>query len=391
MQQKLTAPNVDTAAYTDLNRLSQLKVGNRDSEANVRKVAQEFESLFLNQMLKSMRAATDVLADKNSPTHSQAAQQYRDLHDQQLSITLARQGKGLGLADYLSNQLAQRGAHKTLGTASSSATGAGAIRDDSKFLAMRRLSLPAPSAAPTTATAMASAAYSSAAQIAGYLTTPSAVGRSARLDRAGAPLNGTRPLPATLDDSSVEAVGKGLFGTSEAQFQSQEEFIATLLPMAEKAAQQLGIEPHFLVAQAALETGWGRSMIRTAAGENSHNLFGVKANNWQGSATAALTTEYVDSAPIKEVANFRVYDSFEQSFNDYAMLLQGNQRYRAALQAAVQDRQGSEQFVKELQKAGYATDPNYAKKVIQIAKKVQQTHQNMAETDNFGLPIHTRG
>ena len=160
--------------------------------------------------------------------------------------------------------------------------------------------------------------------------------------------------------------------------------------MAEKAARQLGVDPHFLVAQAALETGWGRSMIRTANGGKSHNLFDIKSTAWRGDSAQVTTTEYVDGVPMKEVAGFRVYTSFEQSFNDYATLLQSNERYQDALQAATQKEGGSEQFMQELQKAGYATDPRYARKVIQIARKVQQTYQDIAEA-GATPPIRTRG
>ena len=98
----------DSGSYSDLNRLNQLKVGkDRDSEENVRKVAQEFESLFMNEMLKSMRSATEVMSQDN-PFNSQASKQYQDMHDQQLSVTLSKEGGGIGLADVLVRQLAKQ-------------------------------------------------------------------------------------------------------------------------------------------------------------------------------------------------------------------------------------------------------------------------------------------
>src|SRR5690606_10963712 len=98
---------LDSGSYSDLNRLNQLKVGkDRDGEENVRKVAQEFESLFLNEMLKSMRSANDVLA-KDNPFNSEATKHHQDMHDKQLSVTLSKEGGGIGLADVLMRQLAK--------------------------------------------------------------------------------------------------------------------------------------------------------------------------------------------------------------------------------------------------------------------------------------------
>ena len=96
----------DSGAFTDLNRLNNLKVGDRESDGNMRKVAQEFESLFLNEMLKSMRSANEVLG-KDNPLNTPAAKQYQEMYDQQLSVTLSRQGGGIGLADVLMRQMSK--------------------------------------------------------------------------------------------------------------------------------------------------------------------------------------------------------------------------------------------------------------------------------------------
>jgi flagellar protein FlgJ len=175
---------------------------------------------------------------------------------------------------------------------------------------------------------------------------------------------------------------------SKTRFNSSEEFIATMLPMAEKAAERLGIEPRFLVAQAALETGWGKSMIRQKDGSNSHNLFGIKATGWKGESATVMTTEYVNGTATRERAGFRAYDSFEQSFDDFVSLLENNDRYRTAIQVA-SNTGDSERFVKELQKAGYATDPQYARKISQIARKMQ-TYQTVADANSVPA-MRTRG
>ncbi|WP_079459463.1 glucosaminidase domain-containing protein, partial [Pseudomonas aeruginosa] len=130
----------------------------------------------------------------------------------------------------------------------------------------------------------------------------------------------------------------------------------------------------YLVAQAALETGWGKSIIRQQDGGSSHNLFGIKTGSrWDGASARALTTEYEGGKAVKEVAAFRSYSSFEQSFHDYVSFLQGNDRYQNALDSAA----NPERFMQELQRAGYATDPQYARKVAQIARQMQ-TYQAVA-------------
>ena len=141
-----------------------------------------------------------------------------------------------------------------------------------------------------------------------------------------------------------------------------------MLPMAEQAAKRIGIDPRYLVAQAALETGWGKSVMRNTDGSSSHNLFGIKASgNWQGEQARAITSEFRDGQFVKETAAFRSYDSYQDSFHDLVSLLQNNSRYQDAVSVADKP----EQFVRELQKAGYATDPNYASKISQIARQMK--------------------
>ncbi|WP_313023825.1 flagellar assembly peptidoglycan hydrolase FlgJ [Pseudomonas lopnurensis] len=380
---------LDSGSYTDLNRLSQLKVGkDRDGEENVRKVAQEFESLFLNEMLKSMRSATEVLA-KDNPLNSQASKQYQDMYDQQLSVSLSKEGGGIGLADVLVRQLSKQTESvsrsnpfaqvaQTEGAAwpSKPAAAAEPARDDSRLLNQRRLALPG---------------RASERQLANV----SATNPAPASDGTPQPLVSLDWQPATafaapqdkpLTVNGVEAAAAR--SPSKTRFASPEEFIATMMPMAEKAAERLGVEPRFLVAQAALETGWGKSMIRQKDGSNSHNLFGIKATGWKGASATVTTTEFVDGKATRERAGFRAYESFEHSFNDYVNLLENNDRYRTAIQVA-SNTGDSERFVKELQKAGYATDPQYARKINQIARKMQ-TYQTVADAGSTPV-MRTRG
>lgn len=418
----------DSGAYTDLNRLNSLKVGDRDSEANLRKVAQEFESVFVGQMLKSMRSANDVLA-KDNPMNSEAVKQYQDMYDQQLSVSLAHQGNGIGLQDVLMRQLsktksvAHTGANPfarpdpsqhALGAVRNGSVEAQAAaassRNDMALLNQRRLALPSKSVdrllagivpgdtqatkantlvradaphanllhpqathnrinVPGTAPASVEAAVASSAateQHDGQASSGAAYGDWTQpyASAPKAPTDGARTLAQV-----PLAPGK-------AAFANHEEFIATMLPMAQEAAARIGVDPKVLVAQAALETGWGKSVLRQGDGASSHNLFNIKAgSSWKGDTARAVTAEYENGQVVKETAQFRAYDSFADSFHDLVNLLQNNDRYQGVVNAA----DNPEQFVKELQKAGYATDPRYASKIASIAKQLE-SYENYASS-----------
>ncbi|MCG9554128.1 flagellar assembly peptidoglycan hydrolase FlgJ [Vibrio sp. Isolate31] len=151
-------------------------------------------------------------------------------------------------------------------------------------------------------------------------------------------------------------------------FDSPESFVTSMKPYAEKAASALGVDSSLLLAQAALETGWGSKMIKNSLG-NSNNLFNIKADrSWKGDKVATQTLEFHGKTAVKESASFRSYSSFEDSFNDYVKFLNENPRYETALQ-----HQGnSENFIKGIHQAGYATDPNYADKVLRVKAKIDE-------------------
>ncbi|MBO9550271.1 flagellar assembly peptidoglycan hydrolase FlgJ [Pseudomonas sp.] len=369
----LVSSHADSGAYTDLNRLSSLKHGDRDSDANVRKVAQEFESLFISEMLKASRKASDVLADDN-PMNSETVKQYRDMYDQQLAVSMSREGGGIGLQDVLVRQLSK---HKSTPVNTSpfprvdgnaptlwgnkvadpvQATQSTATRNDVAALNSRRLALPGKLTDRLLAGIVPSAASPAAATNAAAV--PARDGQ--RVARAVAiPDNGLR--------ITGRAVAQPPLAPKKA-FADSDEFVATMLPMAEQAAKRIGVDPRYLVAQAALETGWGKSVMRNSDGSSSHNLFGIKASsNWEGDSARAITSEFRDGQFVKETAAFRSYDSYQDSFHDLVSLLQSNSRYQDAVKSA----DNPEQFVRELQKAGYATDPNYASKISQIARQMK--------------------
>ncbi|TWC68911.1 flagellar protein FlgJ [Pseudomonas sp. SJZ103] len=400
----------DSGSYSDLNRLNQLKVGDKNSEGNMRKVAQEFESLFLNEMLKSMRSATDALG-KDNPLNTPAAKQYQEMYDQQLAVSLSREGGGIGLADVLMRQMQK---NKPVDAQAATLQGPAAAE------AVKKVDVPTQIAAGTQAEGPLGRSNGQRPLWAYRVAEPQA-GAAATHSNDIALMNQRRiALPSKLTDRLLAgivpstdtttvaqaaplrnnaaadnvvnstartfAVPSGrmqVYGRAVAQpplapvkkaFSSQDEFVATMLPMAKAAAARIGVDPKYLVAQAALETGWGKSVMRAEDGSSSHNLFGIKAGqSWQGGQARAITSEFRDGAMVKETAQFRSYDSYQDSFHDLVTLLQSNDRYKEVVKSA----DNPEQFVRELQKAGYATDPAYASKISQIAKTMN-SYQNYA-------------
>ncbi|CCP08040.1 flagellar assembly peptidoglycan hydrolase FlgJ [Erwinia amylovora] len=151
------------------------------------------------------------------------------------------------------------------------------------------------------------------------------------------------------------------------QGSSSQPFIQRLLRPALQAAQSSGIHPHLILAQAALESGWGKREIPSSDGKPSHNLFGIKASaDWQGKTTEITTTEYRNGSPHKVKAAFRVYDSYTEALTDYSRLLSNNPRYRHVAQST-----SAEQGAHALQAGGYATDPAYASKLKSIIQQVK--------------------
>ncbi|RMG57732.1 MAG: flagellar assembly peptidoglycan hydrolase FlgJ [Gammaproteobacteria bacterium] len=174
------------------------------------------------------------------------------------------------------------------------------------------------------------------------------------------------PEPQSTDEGKMAATGMGQGREAAPELpQEPEAFVHTLLPLARPAAERLGVEPAALVAQAALETGWGRHVMRLPDGRSSHNLFGIKAGpDWQGERVRVPTLEYRDGIARREMAEFRAYPDLEAAFNDYADFISGSPRYRAMLEAG-----GGRAWAEALQRAGYATDPQYAEKLVAILQR----------------------
>lgn len=283
-------PSADV--YTDINSLQNIKNTENKDEA-LKKVAQQFESIFVNQMLKSMREANAVF-EEDSLFNSQESNFYRDMHDQQLALTLSH-GRGMGIADALYRQLSSQ-QH----------------------------------------------------------------GEAAPIDRniqAYKPIAAAAPVAPEPVKASV---------SNQTSASSPEEFIQSLLPKVKAAAKALGIDPEVLVAQAALETGWGKKVIADNTGKPSNNLFNIKANNWSGGSVSAATLEFSNGKVAKETAAFRQYDSVEESVKDYVAFIKNNPRYSDFAHGV----KSAEEYIHGIANAGYATDPSYADKVLSVLERV---------------------
>lgn len=268
-------PVVSTAH--DFHGMARLRAdAARESPEATREAARQFEALFVQMMLKSMRSAGAVLGQQRDTT-------YEEMFDRQVAMEMTRQ-RSLGLADMLVRQLGGTG---------------------------------------------------------GPDWQPQAAARAM-------PVAASPAVAGARNDWRPE---------------DRQQFVRDVWPLAERAAARLDVDPRALVAQAALETGWGSRLIRDGSGVSANNLFGIKADGrWDGERVSVLTLEYEDGLPRPQRAQFRAYPDLRSAFDDYVNFLEANPRYRGAL-----DHGGSTRdFVRGLQDAGYATDPRYAEKIENI-------------------------
>ena len=290
-----SSTSTSNALAVDIRSLNALKyeAGTASSAQVTREAAKQFESLFMRELIKSMREATM----KSGLLEGGQADLGQDMLDQQLSVSMS--GMQGGLSEAIARQLSRQmgGADPSLSVPST-------------------LSLPGVTSRSATSTPVV-----------------------------------TGPVP------------KGRDG-----------FVQSLSATAERVAQDSGIPASFLLGQAGHVTGWGNREFMNADGSTSFNLFGIKAGKgWTGKVAEITTTEYINGKAQKVTAKFRAYDSYEDSFRDYARLINDSPRYEKAQATA---RTGSAvAYAAELQKAGYATDPEYAKKLsgaINSALRVQR-------------------
>ena len=304
-----------------------------DPEAGVDGAAQQFEALFIQMMMKSMREATPSSGLMNSS----ATDTYQSMLDQQWSQVMA--SRGMGLADVLVEQLERQGA------ISKAEPTANADQELQALIA----------GIPRGTPRVLDDAFSVAP---GATGTTSSQGSGQFLAELEAIRQGVEK-GNTVDESALNQREPTASGHVD-------QFIHTLAAPAQAASANTGVPAELILAQAALETGWGRHEIATRNGNNSHNLFGIKAgSHWQGETTDIVTHEYINGRRTPVVDTFRVYESFEHAFTDYASLISNNPRYAGVVQAP-----SAEQAAQELQRGGYATDPRYADKLVAVMKSM---------------------
>ncbi len=284
----------------DAGSLNSLKLqAGQNSQAAIKETAKQFESLFMRELIKSMREATM----KSGMLDNAGSDLGTDLLDQQLAVQMS--GKPGGLSDLIAAQLSRQ-----MGLDGANAAGTGISSSQAASL--------------------------------------SALQRS----------------------NSLAAYGKNAVKPTA----SQSNFVERHTEAAIRIEKESGIPASYMVGQAGLETGWGKFEIKRAGGQPSYNLFGIKATaGWKGKTAEVTTTEYVNGVAKKMVAKFRAYDSYDESFRDYARLISESPRY-----AKVMTQTGSAQaFASGLQRAGYATDPQYAAKLSRTIETTQRLQQRM--------------
>ncbi|BEU23007.1 flagellar assembly peptidoglycan hydrolase FlgJ [Paraburkholderia caribensis] len=271
----------------------------------MKSAAKQFDAVFTQMMLKSMRDATP----SDGPFDSHDTATFTSMMDQQLSQQMS--SKGIGVADAMLKQLMRN---------------SGMSPDDAN-------------AGNNVALNALAKAYSNPANN-GALK----MGRGYSANSA--------LTPAVRGDGSSDKV---------------DAFVDKLAAPAQAASAATGIPARFIIGQAALESGWGKREIRKTDGTTSHNIFGIKAtDDWNGKTVATVTTEYINGRPQRVVEKFRAYDSYEEAMTDYASFLKSNPRYAQVINSS-RDVNG---FAQGMQRAGYATDPHYAKKLISIMQKM---------------------
>ena len=355
LTQAATTLAADGRSLDSLKRQAQ-----KDPQAAVKAAAQQFEALFMQMVLKSMREATPKSGLFDSPANDL----YTGMLDQQMATKMSQ--SGTGLADVIVRQLTRHMAPPAAPGAAVSAPAA----------------TPAASAASSAAPATSAAA--SAARVDRYAelsrphpkalsrydemaraTPRSEAIRAAYLARGEAP---TATAASTVTSVTAPTAASTTTTAAHAPTSPQRAFITRHWDSALAAQRATGIPAQFVISQAALESGWGKGEIRGSDGLPSYNLFGIKATGgWQGRTVDVVTTEYDNGVPKKVVEKFRAYNNYSEAFRDWAQLLASNPRYADVI-ARGRDAQG---FAHGLQRAGYATDPAYGDKLSRVIASVQ--------------------
>lgn len=350
-------PRVDPNSLAiDGSALNGLKNAKSDSPEAIRAVARQFEGVLMNMMLKSMRDTVP----QDGITDNEQSKMFMGMLDQQLTTQLSQ--KGMGLTEVLVRQLS-----KFSPKPAEEVDKAKTKLHDGKNNLVNSLSSSNPSSGKTVL--MQAAQKIREAYQQWEATTPD----TAKPDNDTAWARGIPELPPLMEEAQENVqnftVPQAPLATAMREVASKtQQFIQRMLPHAQAASSDSGIPAKFMIGQAALESGWGKHEIKTTNGVNSHNLFGIKADaSWKGKVANSVTTEYVNGVKETRVEKFRAYDSYSDAFKDYAKLISQNPRYEQAMN----NTHDASAYAHALQRAGYATDPQYGKKLTQVIKNLQ--------------------
>lgn len=298
----------DTRVYTELQSLEKLRtMQSSDPAAAKHEVAEQFEAILMQMVLRSMRDANKALmSDDDLFGGGQEMDMYQDIYDKQLTLMLSN--NSTGFASMIEKNLADREAGNH------------------------------------------------------FTPAPNQVEKNNPIMLKAEPNKSIQPAISSISQAASKPKTTEMH-KKESPFDSPEAFIKTLWPLAKSAAAMIGANPSVLLAQAALETNWGKKIIQHPDTASTHNLFNIKAGSrWDKNAAVMTTLEQKDGVISKEKAQFRSYDSFKESFEDYINFLKQNDRYSQAINKA----QDPHAYVNALQEAGYATDEKYADKIMNI-------------------------
>ncbi len=312
--------------YTDMQGLADLKRQARNNaDGALVQVAKQFEALFMQMVLKSMRDASieGGLFDNNQ------SKMYTDLYDKQLGIKMSESG-GLGLADIIVKQMQ---GFKGLGSNNNDLpmvkpNGLGIANENRSTLdILKDLDL----------------------KSAGLTLQPNIVNREQVGLNSLKSLNANPMLKTLLESNAIQ--------------QSPQEFVKSIWNQVKSIGKKMGVNPIGILAQTILETGWGKHIAKDKNGNSSNNLFGIKATaSWNGNSLSALTQEFRKGQSINLRQEFKAYPSVQESLDDYAKLMQNSPRYEKVIESGT-DVDG---FAKALQDSGYATDPDYGRKIMRL-------------------------
>jgi flagellar protein FlgJ len=379
------ASPIDTRSATDVSNqfaldakaLGNLKLSAKENSPEaIKGVAKQFEAVFVAMMLKSMRDATH----SEGMFDNEASKMYTSMFDQQISQKIAA-GKGIGLADMLTRQLSKAAGQTIPAEASQAQSGIkpstilGALSSsnsinqanagtDSLFTSMFEADITSGSIAGSNAFNR----YANTYQKISNLT------KSTDIESISIPKPGNINAETSWFDKVSRLKNELISSAEEAVTSLSKSFKDTAGPFmdrfashAQEASKTSGLPANYMLGQAALETGWGRKEIKAADGTLSFNLFGIKASpNWTGKVVNATTTEYVNGVMQSSVEKFRAYDSYADSFRDFANMISSSPRFRGVMSQL--DAPAS--YASAIASSGYATDPQYAKKLNKVIDQI---------------------